>query len=49
MTRQGPSIYLNSTTTSDADLTVTMSSDKVGTSNGVYLFTVGRRVAGVGD
>jgi hypothetical protein len=26
-----------------------MSSDKVGTGNGVYLFTVGRRVSGAGD
>jgi len=34
---------------SDADLTVTMSSDKVGTGNGVYVFAPGRRVAGAGD
>jgi PKD repeat protein len=44
-----PSVYLNATTTADADLSATMSSDKVGTGNGVYLFTVGRRVSGAGD
>ena len=45
----GPSVYLNTTTTKDADLTATMSSDKVGTGSGLYLSTVGRRVAGAGD
>jgi PKD repeat protein len=44
-----PSVYLNATTSTDADLSATMSSDKVGTGNGVYLFTVGRRVSGAGD
>jgi hypothetical protein len=45
----GPSVYLNTTTTKDADLTATMSSDKVGTGSGLYLSTLGRRVAGAGD
>ena len=46
-----PSSYawLNATNTTNADLTVTMSSDKVGTGNGVYLFAVGRRVSAAGD
>lgn len=46
---RGPSVFLPATTTSDADLTVTMSSDKVGTGNGVYLSAMGRRVTGAGD
>jgi hypothetical protein len=44
-----PSVFLPATTSSDADLSVTVSADKVGTGNGVYLYTVGRRVSGAGD
>ena len=44
-----PSVFLPATTATDADLTVSMSSDKVGTGNGVYLYAVGRRITTAGD
>lgn len=45
----GPSIYLNSATSSVADLQFTVAADKAATGGGYYVAAVGRRVASVGD
>ena len=45
-TSAGPSAVLGGVSSSSTDLVVTMSSDKVGTGNGVYLYAVGRRTSG---
>ena len=42
----GPSAMLNSVSSSGTDLAVTLSTDKVGTGNGVYISAIGRRTAG---
>ena len=41
--------YLGGVSTTDADVTVTVATDKEGTGNGVYFWTLGRRVTGVGE
>ncbi|WP_068920838.1 LamG-like jellyroll fold domain-containing protein [Planobispora rosea] len=41
--------YLNGVSTTDADVTLSVSSDKAGTGNGVYIWNIGRRISGVGD
>ena len=48
-TGSGPAIYLNSASTSDADLQFTFAPDKAATGGGYYLTSVGRRVANVGE
>jgi PKD repeat protein len=45
----GPGAYLNGIFATDTDVSVTVSSDKVGTGNGVYFWLAGRRVSGVGE
>ena len=45
----GPSIYLNSVSTNDADLQFTFMPDKDATGGGYYLTAVGRRVANIGE
>ena len=42
----GPSAMLNSVSSSATDLTITMSSDKVATGNGIYISAIGRHTAG---
>jgi hypothetical protein len=45
----GPGAYLNGVSTTDADVSVTVSSDKVGTGNGVYFWVAGRRISAAGE
>ncbi|MCW2915157.1 MAG: Conserved secreted protein of unknown function, putative domain [Actinomycetia bacterium] len=45
----GPGAYLNSVSTTDADVSITVSSDKIGTGNGVYFWVAGRRISGAGE
>ena len=42
-------VYLNSVSSTSADSVVTVATDKAPTGSGVYLSSVGRKVAGVGD
>ncbi len=48
-TAANPRAYLDGVSSTTADLSFSVSSDKVGTGNGTYLFASGRRVAGVGE
>ncbi|NAS25162.1 PKD domain-containing protein [Herbidospora sp. NEAU-GS84] len=48
-TTANPRAYLDGVSTTTADLSFSIASDKVGTGNGTYLFATGRRVAGVGE
>jgi PKD repeat protein len=41
----GPSIYLKTLSSTDTDTTATLTTDKAGTGNGVYLEVLGRRIA----
>jgi hypothetical protein len=45
----GPGAYLNGISTTDADVSVSVSSDKIGTGNGVYVWVAARRISGVGE
>ena len=45
----GPSAILRDVASSDTDLSMTLTTDKPATGSGLYLYVVGRRVAGVGD
>ena len=45
----GPSIYLNTVSSTSTDLRITFATDKAATGGGVYTSIVGRRVVGVGD
>jgi PKD repeat protein len=45
----GPSVYLNSVSTTTMDERVTISVDKPATGTGIFLSEIGRRIAGVGD
>jgi hypothetical protein len=45
----GPGAYLNGISTTDADVSVALSADKVGTGNGVYVWVAARRTSGAGE
>jgi PKD repeat protein len=45
----GPGAYLNGVSTTDADVSVALSADKVGTGNGTYVWVAGRRISGAGE
>jgi PKD repeat protein len=45
----GPGAYLNGISTTDADVSVAVSSDKVGTGNGAYVWLAARRISGAGE
>jgi PKD repeat protein len=45
----GPGAYLNSVSTTDADVSVALSTDKVGTGNGIYMWVAARRISGAGE
>jgi PKD repeat protein len=45
----GPGAYLNTVSTDDAEVTASVSADKVGTGNGAYFWLAGRRIAGAGE
>ncbi|MGI8330563.1 LamG-like jellyroll fold domain-containing protein [Actinomadura scrupuli] len=45
----GPGAYLNGISTTDADVGVALSADKVGTGNGTYVWLAARRISGAGE
>lgn len=45
----GPNNYLNAVSATSTDTTLTVATDKAATGGGIYVYVVGRRLAGTGD